>query len=108
MKWIKGAKEGVIVAGGHGQGNSLRQLCGTMGVTVDQMGNVYVADSSNNRIMCWPKGSREGRIIVGGNGCGEESNQFNYLRGLSFDRQGNLYIVDRDNNRVQKFDIDSE
>jgi DNA-binding beta-propeller fold protein YncE len=107
MKWIKDAKEGVIVAGGNGQGNSLIQLFNPIGVTVDQMGNIYVADSCNNRIMCWLKGSKEGRILVGGNGCGEQPNQFDYLRGLSFDRQGNLYVADRDNNRIQRFDIDS-
>ena len=26
MKWVKGAKEGIVVAGGQGQGNSLKQL----------------------------------------------------------------------------------
>ncbi len=69
------------------------------------MGNIYVADSHNNRIVCWPKGSKEGRIVVGGNGCGEQPNQFDGFRGLSFDRQGNLYVVDLDNNRVQRFDV---
>jgi sugar lactone lactonase YvrE len=97
----------VIVAGGNGQGDSLTQLYNPMGVIVDHLGDVYVADSWNNRIMCWPKGSKTGCIVVGGgNGEGKEANQFNRLRGLSFDRHGNLYVVDWDNNRVQRFDID--
>ncbi len=73
---------------------------------VDHLGNVYVADSQNHRIMLWRKGGKEGRIIVGGNGEGQKPNQFNFLRGLSFDRQNNLYVVDYSNNRVQKFGID--
>jgi sugar lactone lactonase YvrE len=105
MKWIKGAKEGIVVAGGHGQGDSLKQLSLPQGVAVDQMGHVFVADCYNDRIVCWSKGSREGRIIAGGNGQGQKANQFNYPDGLALDRQGNLYVVDWGNNRVQKFDI---
>jgi DNA-binding beta-propeller fold protein YncE len=105
MKWTKGAKEGIVVAGGYGSGNSSIQLSYPRGVIVDDLGNVYVADSDNHRIMRWPKGSIEGNIILGGNGYGKQSNQFNYLRGLSFDRHGNLYVVDHSNHRIQKFNI---
>jgi DNA-binding beta-propeller fold protein YncE len=73
---------------------------------VDHLGNVYVADTNNHRIMRWSKGSKEGQIIVGGNGSGQQSNQLNYPTGLSFDRLGNLYVADLSNNRVQKFEID--
>ncbi|CAF5189479.1 unnamed protein product, partial [Rotaria sp. Silwood1] len=31
MKWIKDATEGIIVAGGQGQGNGLAQLSGLRG-----------------------------------------------------------------------------
>jgi sugar lactone lactonase YvrE len=72
---------------------------------VDHLGQVYVADSGNHRIMCWSKGSRKGRIIVGGNGVGEKPNQFFSLKGLSVDGQGDLYVVDDNNHRVQKFKI---
>ena len=54
MKWMKGAKEGIVVAGGQGQGNSLTQLSYPQGVIVDHLGNVYVADSwksSNNALV---------------------------------------------------------
>ena len=106
MKWVKGAKEGIVVAGGQGQGNNLTQLFYPQGVIVDRWGNVYVADCSNHRIMRWSPGSSEGSIVVGGNGLGQQSNQLNYPAGISFDRQGNLYVVDFGNNRVQKFLID--
>jgi DNA-binding beta-propeller fold protein YncE len=106
MKWIKDAKEGIVVAGGQYGGTSLAQLNRPQGVLVDDLGNVYVADSYNHRIMCWSKGSKEGRIIVGENGSGQKPNQFTGVNGLSFDRQGNIYVVDCGNHRVQKFEID--
>ena len=108
MKWIKNTKEGIIVAGGQGQGqgDQLTQLNDPQGVIVDHLGNAYIADWRNHRIMCWLKGSKEGRIIVGGNGYGEQLNQLSGPMGISFDREDNLYVVDFLNNRVQKFEID--
>ena len=47
MKWMEGAKEGIVVAGGQGEGNSLRQLSYPRGVVVDQLDTVYVADLGN-------------------------------------------------------------
>ncbi|CAF1429607.1 unnamed protein product, partial [Adineta steineri] len=102
----KGAKEGIVVAGGKGKGNSLTQLSNPRGVIVDHLGNVYVAGSGNERVMRWCEGSCEGSIAVGGNREGEQPNQLSYLRGLSFDVQGNLYVVDQGNDRIQKFEID--
>jgi sugar lactone lactonase YvrE len=107
MKWMEGAKEGIVVAGGQGRGNSLRHLSYPYGIVVDQLDTVYVADIGNARIMRWMKGATQGNIIVGGNGRGEQSNQLNWPIGLSFDRHGNLYVVDYGNHRVQKFNIDS-
>ena len=106
-KWVKGAKQGIVVAGGQGEGNGLTQLSYPEGVVVDQLGTVYVADYGNNRIMRWPKGATQGSVIVGGNGRGGQSNQLNWPVGLSFDRHGNLYVVENGNHRVQKFNIDS-
>ncbi|CAF0777117.1 unnamed protein product [Adineta steineri] len=103
---MKGAKEGIVVAGGNGKGTSSTQLAYPQGVIVDHLGNVYVADSDNHRIMRWCKGSKEGSIVVGRNGRGEQANQLNDPRGLSFDVQGNLYVVDQYNHRIQKFEID--
>ncbi|CAF4380503.1 unnamed protein product [Rotaria sp. Silwood2] len=106
MKWVEGAKQGIVVAGGQGEGNGLRQLYYPRGVVVDQLGTVYVADAGNARIMRWPKGATQGSVIVGGNGSGGQSNQLNWPIGLSFDRHGNLYVVEYGNHRVQEFNID--
>jgi sugar lactone lactonase YvrE len=107
MKWVEGAEQGIVVAGGQGYGNGLTQLHDPIGVVVDQLGTVYVADRENHRIMRWVKGATQGSVIVGENGRGEQSNQLYGPSGLSFDRHGNLYVVDSGNHRVQKFNIDS-
>ncbi|CAF1540451.1 unnamed protein product [Adineta steineri] len=105
MKWRKDAKEGIVVAGGNGQGKDLNQLSYPRGVIVDDLGQIYVADWGNHRIMRWCDGEEEGEIVVGGNGKGNQPNQLNNPYGLSFDNDGNLYIVDGWNHRIQKFDI---
>jgi sugar lactone lactonase YvrE len=107
MKWMKGAKEGIVVAGDQVEGNSSRNLSKPTGVIVDQLGTIYVSDYGNHRIMRWFKGASKGSIIIGGNGKGEQPNQLKHPVGLSFDKQGNLYVADMNNHRVQKFNIES-
>jgi sugar lactone lactonase YvrE len=102
MKWVKGAKEGVVVAGGQGKGESLTQLSHPEGLIVDHLGHVYVADFGNHRIMRWCVGSAEGRIVVGGNGQRQQPNQFDVPVGVPFDRQGNLYVVEREMLELKK------
>ncbi|CAF3269506.1 unnamed protein product [Rotaria socialis] len=107
MKWVEGAKEGIVVAGGQGEGNALTQLYYPYGIFVDTLGTLYVADSWNDRVMRWTQGyKKQGTVIVGGNGQGGGANQFQYPIGLSFDRHGNLYVADELNNRVQRFSIE--
>ncbi|CAF3167676.1 unnamed protein product, partial [Rotaria sp. Silwood2] len=77
MKWVEGSKQGIVVAGGQGEGNGLTQLYSPRGIVVDQLGTVYVADDENDRIMRWPKGATQGSVIVGRNGRGRLSNQLN-------------------------------
>ncbi|CAF3560412.1 unnamed protein product [Rotaria socialis] len=98
--------QGIIVAGGNREGNSFKQLSGPQGIIVDQFNQIYMADRGNNRVMCWLEGAKKGSIVVGGNGYGNESNQLFYPMGLSFDQQRNLYVADSINNRIQKFEID--
>ncbi|CAF4578491.1 unnamed protein product, partial [Rotaria magnacalcarata] len=44
MKWVEGANEGIVVAGGHGSGYGLSELFDPQGLLVDTLGTVYVAD----------------------------------------------------------------
>ncbi|CAF3971263.1 unnamed protein product, partial [Adineta steineri] len=98
-------REGIVVAGGNGQGANLNQLFFLEGVIVDDLGQIYVADLGNHRIMRWCEGKNEGEIVVGGNGEGNQSNQLNSPTGLSFDDEGNLYVANFRNHRIEKFEI---
>ena len=41
--WMKSAREGVVVvAGGHGRGNSLKRLHSPSGIFLDRMGSMCV------------------------------------------------------------------
>ncbi|CAM4862244.1 unnamed protein product [Rotaria socialis] len=106
MKWVKGAKEGIVVAGGQGSGNALTQLSLPLGLFADIVGTIYVGDSSNHRVMCWTQGAKQGSVIVGGNSSGAAANQFNGSGALNFDQHGNLYVVDFSNFRVQRFSLE--
>ena len=107
VKWNKGAKEGIVVAGGREEGGALAQLSYPQGLYVDSLSTVYVVDQKNNRVIRWSKDAKQGTVIVGGNGQGQETNQLYWPEALSFDRHGNLYVVDYANNRVQRFPIES-
>ncbi|CAF4168825.1 unnamed protein product [Adineta steineri] len=104
MRWRKGAKEGIVVAGGNSEGANLNQLSYPAGVIIDDLGQIYVADFGNHRIVRWREGKEEGEIIVGGNGRGNKSNQLNHPFRLSFDNEGNLYVGDWENHRIEKFE----
>ncbi|CAF4303436.1 unnamed protein product, partial [Adineta steineri] len=73
-------------------------------VIVDHLGQIYVADQGNHRVMRWCEGNDEAEIVVGGNGNGNQSNQLNGPAGLSFDNEANLYVVDQGNHRIQKYE----
>ncbi|CAF1096854.1 unnamed protein product [Rotaria sordida] len=100
MKWKKNAKTGIVVAGGYGLGSSREQLQNPRGIVVDQSGNLYVADDSNNRIMYWPEGAKQGNVVIDG-----KSEQWKGADGLSFDRYGNLYVVNVDSYRIRRFNL---
>ena len=57
-----GAREGTLVCGGKGQGSDLDQLDVPRGIYVTEDRTVYVADSSNNRVMKWRSGDRRGCV----------------------------------------------
>ena len=79
------------------------------GVAVDSAGNIYVADTTNNRVRMV-----SGGIIttVAGNGTAgfrsaddgglATSAELNYPTDVAVDGAGNLYIADENNNRVRK------
>ncbi|CAF1388789.1 unnamed protein product [Adineta steineri] len=95
--------EGIIVAGGNGQGDQLNQLSSPTFIFVDEHQSVYVADNNNHRVMKWKKDAKEGRIVAGGNGKGQNLDQLFGPRGVIVDDLGQIYIADRRNHRIMRW-----
>ena len=67
------------------------------GIVVDSAGDVFIADTGNNRIVeINPQGTASALTISG------IGTPLNSPSGLALDSAGNLYIADRGNNRVVK------
>lgn len=97
---------GVIVAGGNGQGAALNQLNKPGGLFIDNAGNLYVADMNNQRVLKFPPGSDQttyGVVVAGGNGFGQSLLQMNSPVGVLIDNTGQLYVADRDNHRILRY-----
>ena len=71
------------------------------GITVDELGDVYVADWRNDRVQ---KFSSDGEFTFTFGSSGAENGQFNRPTGVTVDLDGDVYVVDWGNNRVQQFD----
>jgi filamentous hemagglutinin family protein len=66
--------------------------------------NVYVSDSSNNRIQSFLVDQTNGTTLAGITGVnGSANNLLDNPLGITFDGQLNLYVADSNNQRVQKF-----
>jgi tripartite motif-containing protein 71 len=70
------------------------------GIALDSFGNVYVADSNNNRIQ---KFDSNGTFITKWGSEGTGDGQFQNPSGIALDSSGNVYVADWGNNRVQVF-----
>jgi DNA-binding beta-propeller fold protein YncE len=70
------------------------------GVAVDASGNVYVADSGNDRIQ---KFTSTGTYLTQWGTPGTGDGQFNAPLGVAVDASGYVYVADFNNNRMQKF-----
>jgi tripartite motif-containing protein 71 len=93
-KW--GADDGNGPAGtGPGQFNRPQALA------VGPGGDVYVADTGNNRIQ---RLSPTGELVASWGGPGSGDGRFNSPNGIALDGAGNVYVLDGENNRVEMFD----
>jgi sugar lactone lactonase YvrE len=98
-------------ADGTGGPNGSAEFYIPMGVAVDGQGNVYVADTWNNRVR---KIDPVGNVTtLAGNGLQSYEDgtggpngtaEFYGPEGLAVDAQGNVYVADSANNRVRKID----
>ncbi|CAF0790388.1 unnamed protein product [Adineta steineri] len=95
--------EGIIVAGGNGQGDQPSQLNSPNFIFVNEEQFVYVSDWNNHRVMKWRKDAKEGTIVAGGNGQGGNLNQLSYPHGVIVDDLGQIYVADRGIHRIMSW-----
>ena len=73
-------------------------------VTLDPMGNIYVADTGNQRIQFFSVGQSNGITVAGITGTtGNTSTLLKSPYGVTLGNQLNLYVSDSANHRIQKF-----
>ncbi len=75
------------------------------GVAVDAQGNLYVADTKNNRIQ---KLSPMGESLAMWGEQGDQPGQFKDPHGIAVGPDGSVYVADTWNHRVQKFDANGK
>ena len=90
-------------------GIGANSLNGPLGGAFDSSGNLYVADSYNNRVLFYPAGSTTATRVYGQGGSftsytqnngGVSANSLDYPYGVALDSSGNLYVADNRNSRV--------
>ena len=97
---VKALKPAGII-GDIGLGSSF--LSHPTGIAVDPGGNLFIADTGNDRVV---KCDGEGRFIKETGGFGWEEGQFNRPTYIAADHGLNVYVADTQNRRIQRFDRD--
>ncbi|MEQ1946748.1 MAG: BACON domain-containing carbohydrate-binding protein [Bryobacteraceae bacterium] len=92
--------------GGDGGAGNAAQVNGPYGVAVDANGNVYIADTYNNRIRLVSNGNistfaGNGAQGFAGDGGLATGAQLNQPQGVAVDAAGSVYIADTGNNRIR-------
>lgn len=118
---VKFSQGGTPLATYGSQGSGAGQFFGPLGITINQStGDVYVADTANNRIeelsssgafieaFGWGVTNGAAEFEVCKSSCqvgvaGSGNGQFNYPEGVAVDSSGNVWVADSENNRIEEF-----
>ena len=103
LKWVPGASEAVLVAGGNGVGSATNQISLPTGLYVDSDLNLFVLDEGNYRITKWAPGATEGVVVVQASNGSGNSNLIS-PQGFTMDKNGVFYIADTVNNRILRWE----
>ncbi|CAF0955567.1 unnamed protein product [Adineta steineri] len=109
-KLLNNAVNVTIAAGLYqSQGSNSSQLNYPNDIYVDRYGNLYVSDSSNQRIQKFSNASTSGQTIAGVTGAASSAlNQFNTPRYFTFDATDTyMYIADYYCHRIMRYSTNS-
>jgi sugar lactone lactonase YvrE len=92
-------------------GTTSTTLSSPQGVAIDSSGNIWVTDTSNNRVLKYPSHSSDGQaanLVLGQatfttNTVGTTSTTLSSPQGIKIDSLGNVLVVDSANNRILNF-----
>ncbi len=102
------AGSGALGSSGDGGPAVAASMNEPLGIAVDAMGNVYIADSQNNKVrVVTPDGkintfAGTGQDTYGGDGGAAQQAAIYFPAGLAVDAAGNVYIADVGNARVRR------
>ncbi|XP_050506283.1 E3 ubiquitin-protein ligase TRIM71 [Diabrotica virgifera virgifera] len=85
------------------EGEADGQLCRPWGVCCNHLGNIIVADRSNNRIQIF---SSTGKFLFKFGSQGTAPGQFDRPAGVTVNHHGHIIVADKDNHRIQVFNSD--
>ncbi|CAF1208775.1 unnamed protein product [Adineta ricciae] len=106
VRWkIGDSRWNLITGSANGtMGSTSTLLSSPIGMTVDPMGNIYVADFNNHRIQFFLSSEANGTTIAGvSTVSGSDTTHLTTPYGVALDNQLNLYVADTGNHRIQKF-----
>ncbi|MFC1800608.1 Ig-like domain-containing protein [Nanoarchaeota archaeon] len=113
LGWIGGGQNGWQTGNAPSAANDYQSFDSLSGVFVDSNGDIYVADSNNNRISKWNSngnavgwlgGARNGWQTGAAPAAADDYQSFDSPSGVSVDSNGDIYVADTLNNRVSKWD----
>lgn len=96
---------GITVAGSSTgtSGSALTLLSGPQDFDVSTNYTVYVADTSNHRVVSWNQGASTGVLVAGQTGtAGSTASLLNAPTSIQYGN-GSIYVADFNNYRVQKW-----
>ena len=94
---LRFAPHHAAASGSHGSGDG--QFNGPESIAVDGSGNVYVADTHNDRVLVLNSSLDHVATLHPGSGEG----RFYQPKGVAVDGSGRIYVADRSNNRILVF-----
>jgi sugar lactone lactonase YvrE len=99
---------GITLGGTGGEGTGATQLNAPTYLATDASGDLFVADTGNNRVQEYTRSSSgsyspSGITVAGVGGPGSGTGQLSAPGALAFDPHGDLFVADNGNHRVQEF-----